>query len=242
MTSRTKDENKPAGICPECKGKNVVVRAGQYNRKTGKPIRPLMGYLLAGIFLLPLAAILIAMIYAWIAGNPPQPLPVYKPPRIDWMNGMKNACFEFGTLEAWTRTDSAAARLVKGNGWGTGWAMGTKDKKKHRTGTSKFELQLGPGKDGVSQVVTGLSPNRKYTLSAWVRVSDKNQIVVLGVKDFGGQGVAVESSPTEWERKSVTFTTGSGVNKATVYLLKKTAGKGNAWGDNFVLPLVPGNR
>jgi hypothetical protein len=117
--------------------------------------------------------------------------------------------------------------------------MGTKDRKKHKTGTSRFELQLGPGKDGVSQVVTGLSPNRKYTLSAWVRVSDRKEVVVLGVKGFGGKDVAVQSSSTEWERKSVTFTTGSGANRATVYLLKKTAGKGNAWGDNFTLPLVP---
>ena len=116
--------------------------------------------------------------------------------------------------------------------------VGDKDKKEHATGTSKFELRLGPGEDGVNQSVTGLAPNRTYTLSAWVRVSDAGESVVLGVKEFGGEGVSTASSSTEWERRSVTFTTGASGNRAVIYLAKDTVGPGHAWGDNFVLPLA----
>ena len=176
----------------------------------------------------------------WQAGcdleNPPVPLPVYKPPRIAWMNTVRNACFEFGTLEGWRKTDSSQAVLVKGNGWGN-HVVG--DGGSHGTGTSKFEVRLGPGRDGISQVVKGLSPEVTYTLSAWVRVSDENETVVLGVRQYGGDEVSVSASSTEWTRKSIDFATGPTDTEATVYLLKSTTGGGHAWGDNFTLPLRP---
>jgi hypothetical protein len=151
------------------------------------------------------------------------------------MNAVKNACFEFGTLESWKQTGTAKAELVKGNGWGNGWGSG----KPHKTGTSRFELKLGPGLDGVSQLVTGLSPNRTYTLSAWARVSDKGESVTLVASDFGGAKVESSTSSTEWVRLSVEFTTGRQARSAVIHLDKTSAGNGNAWGDNFVLPLAP---
>lgn len=176
----------------------------------------------------------------WQAGcdmeNPPVPLPVYKLPRIAWMNTVRNACFEFGTLEGWHKTESSQAVLTKGNGWGNkvlggGEACGT--------GTSKFELRLGPGSDGISQVVKGLSPDMTYTLSAWVRVSDENETIVLGVKKYGGAAVSVSASSKEWIRRSIDFTTGPNATEATIYLLKPTASGGYAWCDNLTLPLRP---
>jgi hypothetical protein len=176
----------------------------------------------------------------WRAGcdleHPPSPVPTYRPPRVDWMNALRNSCFELGTLEGWQKTDALRAVLVKGNGWGNpvhGSSRG------HATGTSKFELRLGPGRDGVSQVVGGLGPNVTYTLSAWLRVSEEGEAVVLGVTADDGAQVRVSASSTEWTRKSVQFTTGAGVTQATVELLKSTAGDGHAWCDNLTLPLRP---
>ena len=76
MTSKENDGNKSVVICPECKEEEILTSEGIYNRNTGKQIRPLIGYLLAGVFLLPLAGILVGVMDALIVGNPPEPLPV----------------------------------------------------------------------------------------------------------------------------------------------------------------------
>ncbi|MBN2132585.1 MAG: right-handed parallel beta-helix repeat-containing protein [Sedimentisphaerales bacterium] len=176
----------------------------------------------------------------WRAGcdlkHPPSPLPAYKPPRLDWMNVIRNSCFEFGTLERWRKTDASRAELVKGNGWGNPVHGSSKA---HATGTSKYELRLGPGRDGVSQVVTGLSPGIAYTLSAWLRVSDESEAVILAVKPDGGSETGASVSSTQWTRRSIEFTIGPGATQATIYLRKLTAGDGHAWCDNLTLPLRP---
>lgn len=176
----------------------------------------------------------------WQAGcdleNPPVPLPAYKPPRIAWMNTVRNACFEFGTLEGWRKTDSSKALLTEGNGWGNK-VFGSG--KACQTGTSKFELRLGPGADGISQTIKGLSPNTTYTLSAWLRVSDENETIVLGVKQHGTDAVSVSTSSIQWTRKSIDFTTGPKATQATIYSRKSTEGGGFAWCDNITLPLRP---
>jgi hypothetical protein len=175
----------------------------------------------------------------WRAGcdltNPPDPLPVYRPPRIAWMNTVTNACFEFGTLEGWNKTHAGNAELVAGNNWGNNWGEGPAQP----TGTSKLELKLGPGRDGVSQIVSGLSPGRTHTLSVWVKVSDAAESVEVGVTDYGGPDVTASSSSTEWTRLSVEFTTGPEAEGATIHILKASDGSGSAWGDNVTLPLVP---
>lgn len=176
----------------------------------------------------------------WQAGcdpdNPPRPLPVYKPPRITWMNIVRNPCFEFGTLEGWQKTDSSRATLVKGNGWGN--SVHGSDKA-HATGTSKYELRLGPDRDGVSQIIKGLTPNTTYILSAWLRVSDNGETVLLGVKNHGAPEAIVPCKSTEWTRKSIDFTTGQKATQATIYLLKPTTAQAHAFCDNLTLPLQP---
>jgi hypothetical protein len=174
----------------------------------------------------------------WTAGhdfdNPPAPLPVYQAPRIAWMNVVRNACFEFGSLEGWAMTDGQNAQLVEGNDWGNNYGRGPMQP----TGTSKFELKLGPARGGVSQTISGLSPNTSYTLSAWVRVSDAAETVEVGVTGHGGQEMAVSTSSTQWTRLSVDFTTGLESDTATIYVLKASDGPGNAWADNVTLPLT----
>jgi hypothetical protein len=175
----------------------------------------------------------------WRAGcdlkNPPHPLPVYETSRIPWMNMVKNACFELGTFEGWEKMDAAKAELVEGNGWGNNWGKG----KVHATGTSKYELKLGPGKDGIQQTIKELTPNTTYTLSAWMRVSDENETIVLGVKGHGMPEASISLSAIEWTRSSIDFTTGQKATEATIYLRKSSPGEGSAWGDNVTLPLTP---
>ena len=165
--------------------------------------------------------------------KPPNPLPRYKPADFPFVNKIRNSCFEFGSLEGWERTGAGNASLVKGNGWGNDFARGTSQP----TGTMRHELKLGPGKDGVAQVISGLIPGGTYILSAWVRVSDASEKVRLGVKGYGGKEATLESTVNGWTRKDITFTVGPDVKRATVYLEKMTPGDGNAWGDNFILQL-----
>jgi hypothetical protein len=169
----------------------------------------------------------------WDFKNPPNPLPVYKPADFPFVNKIRNSCFEFGSLESWERTGEANATVVKGNGWGNDFARGTA----HPTGTMRHELKLGAGKNGVVQEITGLSPGGTYILSAWVRVDGVNETVMLGVKDYGGKEITVESAANGWTRKDITFTMGPATKEAIVYLEKTTAGNGNAWGDNFIVQL-----
>lgn len=172
----------------------------------------------------------------WDPDNPPDPLPKWEPPNIPWMNVVRNSCFERTELEDWEKTDAKNATLVKGNNWGNDWS---RSKKPEPTGTSRFELRLGPGRDGVRQTVTGLHPNTAYTLAAWLRVSDKNETVALTASGYGGKPVRVSASSTRWIRKSVSFKTGPEASRVTIHLRKSSDGNGHAWCDNLTLPLRP---
>jgi len=175
----------------------------------------------------------------WRAGcdlaNPPNPLPVYQPPTFPWMNLVKNACFEFGSLESWKKTHGGQATLTDGNGWGNSFSRD----KAHATGTSKYELRLGPARDGVTQTIGGLAPNTPYTLSAWVRVSSAEESISFGVRGHGRPERSVASSSTAWQRRSLRFTTGPESREAVIYLSKVSDGPGNAWADNLTLPATP---
>ena len=179
----------------------------------------------------------------WKAGHDPKglpdPLPVYQAPRIPWMNMVKNACFELG-IEGWAKTDSGKAGFAAGNGWGNEWGK-LKKGNVQATATCYQELKLGPGKDGVKQTITGLSPNTQYTLSAWMRVSGKDETVTLGVNGMGADEKSLSVSDVKWTRKSISFTTGPKATEATIYL-RKSAGSGTVWCDNVTLPLTPNEK
>jgi hypothetical protein len=163
--------------------------------------------------------------------NPPTPLPVYERADFPFVNRIRNSCFEFGSLESWTKTGEGNASIVGGNGWGNNFARGTP----LPTGTMKHELKLGPGRDGVRQRVMGLVPGGKYVLSTWLRVSGEDEIVRLGIKEYGGKEIVMDSSSLGWTRKDITFTVGPSAEEATVFLEKVTEAGGSAWGDNFIV-------
>jgi len=159
-------------------------------------------------------------------------------PRFAHMNVVRNACFELERLEHWEKTGTGNATLVEGNGWGNKFGSG----KPEPTGTSKRELRLGPGRDGVRQLVEGLKPRTRYRLSAWLKVSGEDEAVTLGVSAAGGADAAVSTNSTAWVRKTVEFETGPRATSATVFLTKTSPGPGNAWCDNVGLPLTPPQR
>ncbi|MDH7571545.1 MAG: carbohydrate binding domain-containing protein, partial [Armatimonadota bacterium] len=154
-----------------------------------------------------------------------------------WMNLVKNACFETGTLEGWTPTDAGRARITPGNGWGN--SVGGSRETQLPTGTSKHELCLGGGVDGVMQQVTGLRPETPYTLSAWVRVSDEGERVCLGVRGHGAPEAVASTSSTTWTRLVLPFKTGPQATAALIFLRKSSDGPGQAWCDNVGLPKTP---
>jgi len=163
------------------------------------------------------------------------PASVLKRPKIGFMNVVRNACFERASLEDWKPIGAKRARLVKGNGWGNS-TYGANNA--HATGTSKLELRLGGGKDGVAQTVTGLRPDTEYTLSAWMRVSTDTESVSLRVGGFGGSDKAASTNGAAWVRKTVSFKTGPSARSATITLEKTSPGNGHAWCDNVTLPLA----
>lgn len=111
--------------------------------------------------------------------------------------------------------------------------------KQHATGTSKYELRLGPGRDGVSQTITGLFPDTSYTLSARARISNKNEMLVLGVRGHGAPLAEVSLASPDWERMNIQFKTGPQAREATIFMRKSSDGDGFAWCDNLTLPLNP---
>jgi hypothetical protein len=171
---------------------------------------------------------------AWKAGcdlsKTLSPLPVYRPANIPWMNIVKNSCFEFADLEGWTKTGAKKAEMSKGNYWGTPW----NGKPKQPLGTGVKELQLGPGKDGVSQLITGLTPNTEYKLSGWLKTAN-GETVELAVNGHGGDAVLASHSGG-WTRKTIDFKTGSSGKQVTISVTKTSSGSGNAWADALVLP------
>ena len=150
------------------------------------------------------------------------------------MNAVRNACFETGTLEGWTKTDASAARITPGNGWGNNWGSPNPPE---ATGTSKHELRLGGGVDGVEQRVTGLRPDTAYILSAWARVSAEGESVALGVRER--PDAVASTGATGWTRLVVEFKTAPAETAVTILMRKTSEGPGYAFVDNVGLSRTP---
>lgn len=164
--------------------------------------------------------------------NPPNPIPEFEKANVPWMNTVVNSGFEYGTLEGWSRTGRREAELITGNNWGNEW--GTENI--HKTGTNKFELQLSGESDGISQTISNLTPGTNYTLSGWLRTSDRNTKIAMAVKDFGGEEIVKIYAKDKWGRIVIKFTTGPDSYEATINI-EIVKGVGKAWCDNLTLPL-----
>lgn len=79
-----------------------------------------------------------------------------------------------------------------------------------------------------------LEPNRKYKISAYIKVQ-QGQLAYLGAKGFGGTEVNVVFSNTQYKWDSLVFTTGSNPGNSTQIFIWKPDGTGSVWVDNVTL-------
>jgi len=177
---------------------------------------------------------------AWKAGHDFQNPPRLKREYADWdlpevafSNAVYNGAFELGTTEGWDISGSGKALIGEGNGWGNSFGRGEVEK----TGTSNHELKL-TGKVRVEQVIENLHPNTGYKLSAWLKVTDRNSPVILGIQGHGHPESVVRCSDEAWERQTLEFTTGPGSSSVTVFFAQ-TSVTGTAFADNVGLPRSP---
>lgn len=171
-------------------------------------------------------------IVPWKAGsdfkNPPDPK--FELPVVDWMNMIKNSCFELPTLEFWSVV-SGDASLSPGNGWGSK----VHGKVEEATGTSRQELRLGEAPARVEQKISGLNKDTPHTLSGWLKVSDQKASVRLGVRFPDGKEVWTEPvSSSAWKRVALDFATGN--ESGITVIIEKPSGGGFVFCDNLGLP------
>ena len=124
--------------------------------------------------------------------------------RLDIENMIRN-------LPGWTPKVAYNATNVIKNGAFSGYSLSNW----YISGTpsvvldgTNLALKLKPN-DGISQIVTGLKPNTGYTLSATMRTGATNDILSLGVTNFGGTSMLVITPKgMSYAPRSLTFTTG----------------------------------
>lgn len=139
----------------------------------------------------------------WTAGHdfssPPDP--VFESVSLLYVNNVRQSDFEKGIISPWAATysDTAASVSVP------------------RSGSKS--VRLGPGEDGIEQVLTGLSPNTSYMCTAWVK-ADIGERIQIGVNGFEGTDASATSDSTSWTMVNIPFTTGAGATRATVYAYK----------------------
>jgi hypothetical protein len=175
----------------------------------------------------------------WKAGHDfdDPPNPTYAPCQTPLRNRIRNGSFELfrfaplaedDTLHPWRKTHALAARLVRGKG-------GIQTHPDERLSRIGHSVELGgPAHDGIEQRISGLEPNTRYTLGAFVRTRDAREIRI-GVKDFGGKDVEKPVRSQTWLHAWLSFTTGPHATSATVTLVKP--GPGRAYADD--IGLVP---
>ncbi|MGC4235504.1 MAG: family 16 glycosylhydrolase, partial [Niabella sp.] len=89
-------------------------------------------------------------------------------------------------------------------------------------GTYAGRIYSTGGSSGITQTVTGLTPNTNYLLKARVKTTANS--VALGVGEFGGGNPSVFTSSNQYVLLSMPFTTGANATSALVYLWRNTSG------------------
>jgi hypothetical protein len=154
--------------------------------------------------------------------TPPSPDPAYAAPSVPYGNKVVDGGFESGNLSPnWTKSAGSNFGLIISNAW--------VDKRLH---SSYYGLQFGGRADGLpselSQVVTGLLANKRYSFFATVQKTDPGAVVKVGVRTYGYADVEVIVPTTgTWGLNSPTavptiievpFITGVSSTSATVYV------------------------
>lgn len=147
----------------------------------------------------------------------PTPTPTPVP-----QNLVTNPGFETGNLSGWSSTWGPVT-VVNNNQYSGDYAAAN-------NGTSARGA-------GLEQIITGIQPNTKYRLSAYLK-SPNGENCYFGVSGINKWDGSVEKTcnSTEYTLYTVTFTTDSTVSSVKVYL-KKWTGTGSAYIDDVCLTL-----
>lgn len=122
----------------------------------------------------------------------------------------------------------------------TGWsADGTNEIVNSNQHSGTYCVKITPN-NSIERLITGLKPNTDYTLKAWAKVENPSEVVYLGVKDYGYDEIAANTSSTSYIQLIVDFTTGPENTSAKIYLWRNGIGEGSAYGDDFELLSVAG--
>lgn len=171
----------------------------------------------------------------WKAGhdfaNPPAEIPLERcrPPH---RNLLENAAFYQGDLEPWKLEGSQIRVAVDFHSqWVTdGKAM-----------MGGYSVELGAGRNRVSQTVHALKPQSEYEWMAMLRVPE-GESVRLGVEGHGAEpvyGEPVRTGAPQWTRRILRFKTGPNETSATVFFEKTSSGSGAVYVDDPGLRLAP---
>ncbi|MBC8160162.1 MAG: carbohydrate binding domain-containing protein [Roseiflexaceae bacterium] len=138
---------------------------------------------------------------------------------------MINAGFESGASSNWT------------------WTYGNFSIANTGVHSGDYAAKVSGASGGTGQVISGLTPNTSYTLSAWAKVGSAGESIAVGVKRYAGESsdTSTDVTTTTYSQANVTFTTGANNTSAEIYLWKN-AGNGDAHGDDFSLTLATVNR
>lgn len=164
----------------------------------------------------------------WKAGHDfaKRPEPKYKLTPDPYGNLIKNAGFELGDLEGWTRRGPGKATKVYGKG-------SILDPASSRNSIIAFSVCLDGDGGIIEQTVTGLKSGTRYTLMGYLKTDGGE--VRLGVRDYGGPEKSATVTSREWQHPSLDVTTGPDATSVTVYIRK--VGDGSAWADWLGLAL-----
>ena len=117
-----------------------------------------------------------------------------------------NPGFETGSLSPWAiwhPATSAGTAVVSTNA---------------HSGT--YAATISGGVCSIEQIVSGLKPWTKYTMSAWVKIASAGDSVTLGVKKYrAGLQTTVKIMNTGYAKYSISFVTGNIDTTATFYLV-----------------------
>ncbi|HEY0827776.1 MAG TPA: carbohydrate binding domain-containing protein, partial [Bacilli bacterium] len=138
-------------------------------------------------------------------------------PQPDYSNKVINPGFESEDQTGWT-------------GWGS-WSVVNSN-----AYSGSISAQVPPNA-AAEQVVTGLQPNRTYTLKAWVKTANSTNTAYLGVKEYDlfktGEDTNVSTNSTAYRQLSVNFKTGIYDTSARIYLYVPGSASGYTYGDSF---------
>jgi len=148
---------------------------------------------------------------------PPSPDPVYSPSALIFSDHVVDGSFESGTLNNWTIASGSNCGLTASSAWYD---------VQQRTGY--FAVQFGGGTSEISQIVTGLQPDTRYTFFCGAQKTDTTAVVNFGVRNYGYPTVQSSVSTTGiWQESSydpvarmhsLTFITGPTNTNATIYV------------------------